>query len=368
MAEQAGRLTLGVFFGGRSAEHEISIVSARSVVAAVDRERFDPVLVGIDRQGRWFLHDEATFGRMKEVDGSGLGGEVVLVRHGGVCKLIDPESPRNDGRKLDVVFPVLHGTFGEDGTIQGLLDFIDLPYVGAGVIGSAVGMDKDVQKRLLRAAGVPVVDFEAVTRREWETDRDAARARIERLGSPVFVKPANLGSSVGISRARGAAELDAAMQEAFLYDLKVVVEREVKAREIECSVLGNDDPQASLPGEIVPGEEFYSYDDKYSAKSTARLLIPAPLPEALTASLRSLAVRAYRVTECLGMARVDFFLERDGERLYVNELNTIPGFTSISMYPKMWEATGLSFAALVTRLIELALERHAARAALKLRP
>jgi D-alanine-D-alanine ligase len=361
-------LTLGVFFGGRSAEHEVSIVSARSVVTAVDRERFDPVLVGIDREGRWFVHDDATFGRIKEVEGSGLGGEVVLVRHGGTCKLIDPQNPQGIGRKLDVVFPVLHGTYGEDGTIQGLLDFIDLPYVGAGVIGSAIGMDKDVQKRLLRAAGIPVVDFEVVTRREWETDRAGACARIERLGSPVFVKPANLGSSVGISRAHGAGELDAAMKEAFLYDLKIVVEREVKAREIECSVMGNDDPQASLPGEIVPGEEFYSYEDKYGSKSTARLLIPAPLPEGVIATLRSLAVRAYRAIECTGMARVDFFLERDSEQLYVNELNTIPGFTSISMYPKMWEATGLPFAALITRLIDLAIERHAARAALTLRP
>jgi D-alanine-D-alanine ligase len=262
----------------------------------------------------------------------------------------------------------LHGTFGEDGTIQGLLDFIGLPYVGAGVIGSAIGMDKDVQKRLLRAAGVPVVDFDVVTRREWDEDRAGARARVARLGGPLFVKPANLGSSVGISRARGEGELDAAMNEAFRYDRKVVVEREVRAREIECSVLGNEDPQASLPGEIVAGEEFYSYEAKYSSKSTARLLIPAPLSERLVEELRSLAVRAYRTIECVGMARVDFFLERDSERLYVNELNTIPGFTSISMYPKLWEASGVSFTQLVTRLIELAIERHAARAALELRP
>jgi D-alanine-D-alanine ligase len=362
MGEGSGKLAVGVLFGGRSAEHEISIVSARAVVEALDRGRFEPVLVGIARDGRWFLHDEDGLRRMTEVSAAG-GREVFLAPGAGEGRLIAIGGQPN-GRRLDAVFPVLHGTFGEDGTIQGLLDLVDLPYVGAGVIGSAIGMDKDVQKRLLRAAGVPVVDFVVVTRREWDEERERCRDRIAGLGDCAFVKPANLGSSVGISRARSAAEIDAAMQEAFRFDRKVVVERELSGREIECSVLGNEEPQASLPGEIVPGEDFYSYAAKYGAESTARLVIPAPLGEAAVEAVRSLAVRAFRVLECTGMARVDFFVVGDGEAIYVNELNTIPGFTSISMYPKLWEASGLPFRQLVTRLIELAIERQAARRAL----
>jgi D-alanine-D-alanine ligase len=262
---------------------------------------------------------------------------------------------------LDVVFPLLHGPYGEDGTIQGLLDMLDVAYVGVGVLGAAVCMDKDVCKRLLRDAGIPVVPFEVVTARRWASEPAAVRAAAARLGSPLFVKPASLGSSLGVERVATPAELDAAIARALALDRKILIERGIDGREIECAVLGNDDPQVSVPGEIVPGEAFYSFADKYAADSQARLLIPAPLADEVRDTVRHLARRAFVALECSGMARVDFFLERATEQLYVNELNTIPGFTSISMYPKLWEASGLSGRALVTRLIELGLERHAAR-------
>jgi D-alanine-D-alanine ligase len=349
------KIRVAVLFGGRSEEHEISIRSARSVVQALDRSRFELALIGIDKAGGFHFYDEESL--------ASLGSEVEP-EDASTLSVLSSLLGESERATVDVVFPVLHGPYGEDGTIQGLLETFNIPYVGAGVLGSAVGMDKDVQKRLLREASLPVVPFEVVTTRAWSENARALRERCFALGKPLFVKPANLGSSVGISKVSGsrdAGALDRAVGEALAYDTKVIVERGIIGREIECSVLGNDDPAASLPGEIVPGDDFYSYDDKYSAASTAKLLVPAPLSPQVVQAAQELAVRAFQVLECSGMARVDFFLEKSTERLYVNEINTIPGFTSISMYPKLWEASGIGYRDLITKLIELALERHASR-------
>jgi D-alanine-D-alanine ligase len=357
----AAKTRVGVVFGGRSGEHSISIRSSRYVVDSLDRDRFELVLVGIDRAGGWHLCSEAVYRALDQaLTGAGTTA-VVPVPRAGHCGLLDIRNPTRALPELDVVFPVLHGSYGEDGTIQGLLDMLDVAYVGVGVLGAAVCMDKDVSKRLLREADIPVVPCEVVTAYRWAHQPAAVRAGAARLGSPLFVKPASLGSSLGVTKVSAAADLDGAVERALALDGKILIERGIDGREIECAVLGNDEPQASLPGEIVPGQAFYSFDDKYAADSQARLLIPAPLADSLRETVRDLALRAFRALECSGMARVDFFLERGSDRLYVNELNTIPGFTSISMYPKLWEASGLSGGHLVTRLIELALERHAAR-------
>jgi D-alanine-D-alanine ligase len=357
----AAKPRIGVVFGGRSGEHPISIRSSRYVVDSLDRSRFELVLVGIDRAGGWHLCSEVAYRALDQELTGEIGTPVVPVSRRGLCALLNPGDPSQSIPELDVVFPILHGPYGEDGTIQGLLDMLDVAYVGAGVLGAAVCMDKDVCKRLLRDAGIPVVPFEVVTGRRWAEDAGGVRAAALRLGKRLFVKPANLGSSLGVAKVASAADLDAAINRALSMDGKVLIEQCIEGREIECAVLGNDAPQASVPGEIVPGETFYSFDDKYAAESHARLLIPAPLSDRLSDTIRDLAVRAFRTLECSGMARVDFFLERGTDRLHINELNTIPGFTSISMYPKLWEASGLSARELVTRLIELALERRAAR-------
>jgi D-alanine-D-alanine ligase len=361
-----------VLFGGRSAEHEISLLSARNVVAALDRARFDPVLVGIDRQGRWHRESERTLAaaagdpRALELDAAapavGIEEGLAAATPGGAL-----ESAAGDDV---VVFPVLHGTFGEDGTVQGLLELAGVAYVGAGVLGSAVGMDKDVAKRLLRDAGIPIVDFAVVTAAALARDPRAALAGAAALGSPIFVKPANAGSSVGVARVARPADLEGAVRAALAFDRKVLLERAVDAREIECAVLGNDDPQASIPGEILVHHRdgFYSYDAKYVDAEGASWKIPADLPPAVTARVRELAVATFRTLELAGMARVDFFLARDTGALYVNEVNTIPGFTAVSMYPKMWEATGLSGPALISRLVDLAIERRDARRVLVTAP
>jgi D-alanine-D-alanine ligase len=354
------KLRVAVLFGGQSGEHEISIRSAHSVVDEIDRDRFEPTLVGIDRQGGWHFHSAESFCRLTTDAGDGGMGNIALVSRDGEHTLIDIEQDGRLAAPVDVVFPVLHGPFGEDGRVQGMLEMLGVPYVGAGVLGSAVGMDKDVQKRLLRDAGLPVVPFVTIHRGEWDKAGSSIRKQVAELGWPIFVKPANLGSSVGISKVKDATELDPAVEEAFRHDDKVVVEKGVDAREIECSVLGNDELAASVLGEIVPAADFYSYEAKYSASSQAELLIPAPLDDELAKAMRALALRAFRLVECGGMARVDFLLERITNTPYVNELNTMPGFTSISMYPKLWEATGLSFSELISRLIELALERDLA--------
>ena len=352
---------VAILFGGRSAEHEVSLQSAKNVIGAIDKEKYEPVLVGIDKQGGWHLCDSTHFlchgddpkaialdpGRQAVVlpPGSGDRGLVTLSDQGG----------KSVSHRVDVVFPVLHGPFGEDGTVQGLLKLADVPFVGAGVLGSAVGMDKDVMKRLLRDAGIPTPGF-LVFHRSRREPADLERVRAE-LGLPCFVKPANLGSSVGISKVHNDGEFERAMNAAFDYDHKVLVEESIEGREIECSVLGNEEPLASLPGEILPRHEFYSYEAKYLDEDGAALEVPAQLPEGVVAEIQRLAVATFRTLCCEGMARVDFFL-RSGTEVLVNEINTIPGFTRISMYPKLWEASGISYTELIDRLIQLAIQRH----------
>jgi len=356
------RRRVAVLFGGRSSEHEISCLSARSVIDALDPTTTDVIPIGIARDGRWHVLSgppalPSETGRLPEV----AAGEGVMARladdTAGHPALVLADGSRAD---VDVVFPVLHGPRGEDGAIQGLLELAGVPYVGAGVLGSALGMDKAIQKSLWAAAGLPVVPHVAVAEHDWREDPEGVAGRIAALGFPVFTKPASLGSSVGISKVADAAALDAGMEEAFRYERKAVVERGIEpVREIECAVLGNDDPVASVCGEIVPrGHPFYDYDAKYLDAEGADLLIPAPLPPALAARVQRLAVAAFTAVDCAGMARVDLFM-RD-EEVWINEINTIPGFTSISMYPKLWEASGLSYAALVQRLLDLAVERHGA--------
>ena len=357
------RTRVVVLFGGRSAEHEISCISARSVMDALDPERYEVVPIGVTKAGRWELLREGPPALPASRDAPlpevapATGPEVALDQEPGARALVGQDGSRT---QIDVVFPVMHGPFGEDGSIQGLLEMAGVPYVGAGVLGSAVGMDKAVQKVLFAAAGIPVVEHEVVHEREWQDDPGGVEARAERLGYPRFAKPAGLGSSVGITKVHGRHELRPALEEAFRFGRKALLERAVEgAREIECAVLGNDDPVASVAGEIVPtGHEFYSYEAKYLDETGSELLIPAPVPPATVDEVRRLAVAAFRAIDGAGMARVDFFLA--GERLFVNEVNTIPGFTSISMYPKLWEASGLSYPDLVDRLIELAIERHEA--------
>jgi D-alanine-D-alanine ligase len=353
-----------VLFGGRSAEHEISCISARSVIDALDPRDNEIVPIGITREGRWQILDgppalPSETGRMPEVTDSS-GAPVQLVEgEGRRQELMNADGSRTH---IDVVFPVLHGPYGEDGATQGLLELAGVPFVGAGVLGSALGMDKAVQKVLFVAAGLPVLPWEAVREAGWAEDAEGVAARVEALGFPVFVKPATLGSSVGISKVHGPDELAAAIDHAFGFARKVVVERGLAPiREIECAVLGNDDPVASIAGEIVPqGEhEFYSYTAKYLDENGAILRIPADLPPEVLERVQRMAVTAFHATECAGMARVDFFCRGESE-LWLNEVNTIPGFTSISMYPKLWEASGLAYPDLIERLLEFAEERFAA--------
>ena len=356
------KITVALLFGGKSGEHEVSLRSAASILKALDRDKYDVIPIGITKDGQW--RSEPKFLEAAFPDILSNGRTVLLppdpLNNSLVQVLSDSKAIGNQAR-IDVVFPALHGTYGEDGTIQGLLDMANLPYVGAGVLGSSVGMDKDVMKRLLQHAGLPIVDFLVVLDHQWQARKQALRKDIEsQLGYPCFVKPANLGSSVGISKVKNAAALDAAMDLAAQYDRKIIIEKGLEVREIECSVLGNDDPLASLPGEIVPSHEFYDYEAKYLDESS-RLLIPAPLEESQTKAIQELAIRTFLVTECSGLARVDFFLEKKTNLIYVNEINTLPGFTSISMYPKLWQATGLGYGELIDRLIQLAIERHQAR-------
>ncbi len=361
------RLRVGILFGGKSAEHEVSILSARNVLVALDPDKYEPVLIGIDKGGRWLLQ------RADELLAAKGDPRLLRLDAGAPTVALEPRPTGGElavaaapTAHLDVVFPVLHGPMGEDGTVQGLLELADLPYVGAGVLGSAVGMDKDVMKRLLQHAGVPVARFRTLRRVDFDRDPAATAARAGELGFPLFTKPANLGSSVGVRKVRSPAEVDAALAEAFAYDVKALAEEAVVGRELECSVLGDEDPIASVAGEVVVShaDGFYSYDAKYVDEHGATITIPARLAPAEMDRVRRLAVRAFQVLEASGMARVDFFLRPDGE-LLVNEINTIPGFTAISMYPKMWEASGIPPRELVTRLIDLALARKARRRALK---
>jgi D-alanine-D-alanine ligase len=358
------RLKIAILFGGRSGEHEISLVSAQSVLSVLDPAKYEVFQVGITHEGAWLTGENAR-DLLEKGETKGLTP----------CTLLpDPSKPglyalrfTDHGTVLekltdiDVIFPVLHGTYGEDGTLQGLLEMADLAYVGSGVTGSSVGMDKGVFKDVMRTNGIPTVESVIVLRSEIEKDMESVIRKAEAVAAyPLFVKPANLGSSVGITKCRSRADLAEGLLEAASYDRRVLVERGVAAREIEASVLGNDDPQASLPGEVLPSREFYSYESKY-VDGTSCLLIPAPLPTETTEKIRQMAVTAYKAIDCAGMARFDFFIDKVTEEIFLNEVNTIPGFTSISMYPKLWEATGLPYAKLVDRLIELALERKAER-------
>ena len=355
MTTEKKRLRVGVLFGGRSGEHEVSLISAASVIQALDPEKYEPVPIGITKDGRW-LAGTAAHKMLPEILRS--GERVMLSADPNVAALVPVSNSRPDALRVDVVFPVLHGTYGEDGTVQGLLDLAGLPFVGSGVLGSAVGMDKDMQKRLFLQAKLPVGDFLAIPRAEWEKSRGKVLSAIrKKFRFPVFVKPATLGSSVGMTKAHDAKELAAAMDLAAEFAQKILVEKAIRGREIEVSVLGNEDPKASIPGEIVPHREFYDYAAKYLEEGT-RLLIPAKLNRAQVKRFQEFAVRAFRSLECLGMARVDFFLEHRTGKILLNEINTIPGFTSISMYPKLWEASGLSYRNLLDRLIELAIAQH----------
>ncbi len=378
------KLRVGILFGGRSGEHEVSLLSAASLLNAIDKEKYEVVPIGITKHGRWVTaadaerllqgkfedHTHLRAGDPEATPGAAVlaKGESVVVppephRHSSIAPFETDASSHALTRRaadraidVDVIFPVLHGTFGEDGTIQGLLELADMPYVGAGVLASSVSMDKEVMKRLAKERGLPVVDYLVFSSAELK-DSDGICSKFE---FPVFVKPANMGSSVGISKVHNCAELKSALELAASFDRKIIVERGIVGREFECAVLGNEDPRASVPCEILPSREFYDYDDKYLLEK-AGTVIPANLSAEQTAELQQLAVECYRAVECEGMARVDFLLETATNRLFINEINTLPGFTSISMYPKMWEHSGLPMPKLVDRLIELALERHAAK-------
>lgn len=379
------KIRVGVLFGGRSSEHEISLRSALTVMSAMDPARYEIVPIGIGRDGRWYLRADAirmlteAAPRLEALAGGGV--EVSLLPHPAGNSLVEApdngqraaaRSARGSGRglpgPLDVVFPVLHGSYGEDGTVQGLLELAGIPYVGAGVLGSAIGMDKDVQKRLLREAGLPVVRYAALERWQWREHPERAADIARGLEYPVFVKPNALGSSVGISKVKSEGALEAALADAFAYDRKVLIEAACEGRELECAVLGNERPEASIPGEIIikGRHEFYSYESKYIDPEGAEVKIPAALTTAQSEHLRELAAGAFRALGLRGMARVDFLARPALSEIYVNEVNTIPGFTAISMYPKLWEASGLPLGQLIDRLIELALEEHRERATLKI--
>jgi len=355
------RLRVGVLFGGRSGEHEVSLASAASVVRGLDPDKYEAVPIGITKEGHWLIGA----GAQKMLPEVLRGGQRVMMTADPTDAALMPLDRSGGGTRLDVVFPVMHGTFGEDGTIQGLLDLAGLPFVGAGVLGSAIAMDKDVAKRLLRAAKIPVVPWVAVPRIQWEQNPAEVEQTVEnKFQYPVFVKPATLGSSVGMTKVHSREELAPALNLAAEFAQKILVERAMVAREIEVSVLGNSDPKASVPGEIVPHREFYDYAAKYLEEGT-QLLIPAKLKPTQVEKFKKLAVDAFRALELSGMARVDFFLEKQGGKIYLNEANTIPGFTSISMYPKLWEASGIPFRDLIDKLIELALEQHREKARTK---
>jgi D-alanine-D-alanine ligase len=386
------KLRVGILFGGRSGEHEISLLSAASVVKAIDKTKYEVVPIGITKDGRWLtaehaeqlLQGKADSGRstqnLRAGDPDATPGAALLAQ--GEAVIVPPEPVRGDSGmtpfrieasalrrssdraiNVDVIFPVLHGTFGEDGTIQGLLELADIAYVGAGVLGSSAGMDKDVMKSLFRAVGLPIVKHVTVLRGQWEREPKKVQKLVEnKVRYPVFVKPANLGSSVGISKAHDRKELGPAIEEAAKFDRKIVIEEGVggknrKAREIECSVLGNDDPKASVAGEIVPSKEFYDYDAKYLDEGS-ELVIPAKLTKPEMKKVQTLAIAAFQAVDCSGLARIDFLMDPKTRKIFVNEINTMPGFTAISMYPKLWAASGVTYPELISRLIQLGLERH----------
>jgi D-alanine-D-alanine ligase len=371
METNQARLKVGVLFGGRSAEHEVSILSARAVIAALDPEIFDAVPIAIARDGRWLLQSSERLLREKGDSRAAhidiAGADVALHDRPGVRAIVE-RGVAGKTHAIDVIFPIVHGPMGEDGALQGMLELAGIPYVGAGVLGSAVGMDKDVMKRLLKHAGMPIGRYEVVRHYDYSRTPHSVMRSLSSLQYPLFVKPANLGSSVGITRVLARSQLPNALEVAFSYDTKVVVEAGVTGREIECAVLGNDEPVASLPGELVVNhpDGFYSYDAKYLDDGVA-LNIPAQLDAVQIREVQRLSIDAFRALECSGLARVDFFLQPNGEWL-INEINTLPGFTAMSMFPKLWAASGVQPREIITRLIDLALTRHAKRKALRTMP
>lgn len=359
------RIRIGVIFGGRSVEHEVSLVSAASVINALNKEKYEVIPIGIASTGKWLSSNE-TLRLLKEKQSIELEQEQLIVPDPRKQSLVAINDSSGVGKALDVIFPVVHGKYGEDGALQGLLELADLPYIGPGVLGSAVGMDKVTQKELLLRSKIPTAPSVWFTFEEYKSQQKKIVTEIERkLKYPLFVKPSNSGSSIGINKAHNRKELLVFVDTASQYDRKILVEQGIKnAREIECGVLGNDQPVASVPGEIVPSNEFYDYDAKYvDEKSNA--IIPAKLPSAVVKKIKHYALMAFRALDCAGMARVDFLVTKKTNRIFLNEINTIPGFTSISMYPKLWQASGLSYSALLDKLIQLAIERHGAKAKLK---
>jgi D-alanine-D-alanine ligase len=350
------KLKVGILFGGRSAEHEVSLQSAKNIYEAIDRNRFEPVLLGIDKSGKWHFFSGDDF-----IINGDDPKKIKLNPHGmpaalppqSLGKIASLEIGNNGGLFVDVVFPILHGPFGEDGTVQGLLKLANIPFVGAGVLGSAAGMDKDVTKRLLKEAGIPIGKYITLN---YYDDTPSYKYITEKLSAPLFVKPANMGSSVGVNKIHNENEYETFIKDAFLYDTKIVLEEFIQGREIECAVLGNDEVIASVPGEIKPTHEFYSYDAKYLDENGAALEIPARLPPGVVQEIQQTAIKTFKTLCCEGLSRVDFFLKNDG-KLYVNEINTMPGFTKISMYPKLFAASGVTYEDLITRLIELSIAR-----------
>jgi D-alanine-D-alanine ligase len=360
------KLNVGILCGGKSAEHEVSLQSAKNIYEAMDREHFYPILIGIDKTGKWLFRPHA---KADEFIENADDPQKIRLNPNSVEAFLSAKSagllsiPENPARfiQLDVIFPILHGPFGEDGTVQGLLKLAEIPFVGPGVLGSAAGMDKDVTKRLLRDAGLPIGKF--LVLRDWEPIPLFAEITAK-IGSPVFVKPANMGSSVGVSKVDNEKNFRAAVNNAFSFDTKILLEENIPGREIECAVLGNEKPQASRPGEIRATKDFYSYEAKYIEANGAVLEIPAQLSPEKEGEIRALAVKTFQTLECQGLSRVDFFLKEDGTAI-INEINTMPGFTKISMYPKLWEVSGINYTELITRLVELAIERHKSENKLK---
>lgn len=358
-------ISLGILYGGRSGEHDVSLCSAASIVSGLDKVKYKITAIGIARSGRWYVQDEPViiddknFGKILRLEEKG-NWTLNHFPDGGLLTLTNSETGRSIS--VEAVFPAVHGTFCEDGTLQGLLELVSVPYVGADVIGSAVGMDKDIAKRLLRDCGIPVVPWEVITYDLWRNDKEAISEKIlTGIGLPLFVKPCCAGSSVGVGKVKNKEEFGAAVDFALKFDNKILVEKGLKVREIECAVLGNERPEASGLGEIIPTHEFYSYDAKYIDDNGAQLLIPAELDSGLETKIRDWALKAFTALNCSGLARIDFFVDKETGHVYLNEINTIPGFTSISMFPKLWEHAGLPYDALLDRLIELAFERHSAK-------
>lgn len=354
------KIRVGIIFGGKSAEHEVSLQSAKNIVDAIDKDKYEVVLIGIDKAGKWHLNETSSY--LLNADNPKLiqlnkSNDHVAIVPGEADKQLIHTANAKQLDQLDVVFPIVHGTLGEDGSLQGMMRIANLPFVGPSVLSSSICMDKDIAKRLLKTAGIRVAEGLTFTRAKKDlVDYDEA---VEKLGTPMFIKPANQGSSVGVSKVSTKEEFDKGIEAAFQYDHKVIIEETLVGREVECSVLGNEDPKASLPGEILPNTAFYSYESKYIDEKGAELAIPADLSEAETEHIQQTAIAAFEALQCEGLARVDFFLTKAGE-VYVNEVNTLPGFTKISMYPKLWEVSGMTYPDLINRLIELAIERHEA--------